>query len=46
MLYYDSETGKGDHRRVGDDERPHTFTGIEALLGDFWADVDAWENNQ
>lgn len=40
-LRYDNEAGKGDHRHIGDAEQPYVFTSPEALLADFWADVDA-----
>ncbi|MYZ48036.1 toxin-antitoxin system TumE family protein [Propylenella binzhouense] len=39
VLRYDNEAGKGDHKHVGGREVPYTFTTIETLLGDFWADV-------
>lgn len=40
MLRYDNEVGKGDHRHVGKVEHAYNFTSPEALLADFWADVD------
>jgi hypothetical protein len=39
VLRYDNEAGKGDHKHIGEREVPYTFTTIDALLGDFWADV-------
>jgi hypothetical protein len=42
VLRYDNETGKGDHKHVGDEEFPYTFTTPKALLDDFWNDVDNW----
>jgi hypothetical protein len=42
VLRYDNETGKGDHRHVGDVETPYSFSSYEQLLADFWADVDTW----
>ena len=42
VLRYDNETGKGDHRHVGDIEMPYSFSTYEKLLADFWADVDKW----
>ena len=42
VLRYDNETGKGDHRHVGDAEERYRFTGAEQLLADFWADVEDW----
>jgi stress response protein SCP2 len=46
VLRYDNETGKGDHRHVGDVETSYSFSGYEKLLADFWADVDAWRQRR
>ena len=40
VLRYDNETGKGDHRHVGEVETVYAFSGHEKLLADFWADVE------
>jgi hypothetical protein len=42
VVRYDNEAGKGDHRHVGEVEDAYAFTSPEALLADFWADVDKW----
>jgi hypothetical protein len=42
VVRYDNETGKGDHRRIGESEAPYLFTTPAALLADFWNDVDQW----
>jgi len=42
VLRYDNETGKGDHKHIGDAESPYLFTTPKALLDDFWNDVDNW----
>jgi hypothetical protein len=42
VLRYDNESGKGDHRHIGDKEEPYVFTTHDALLKDFWDDVSAW----
>jgi hypothetical protein len=42
VLRYDNETGKGDHRHVRDAEEPYIFTDPDALLADFWRDVEGW----
>jgi len=42
VLRYDNEAGKGDHKHVGGDETPYVFTTPQALLDDFWRDVDHW----
>jgi hypothetical protein len=41
-LRYDNEAGKGDHRHVREAEEPYDFTGPDALLADFWRDVEKW----
>ena len=38
---YDNERGKGDHRHFQGLETPYTFTTVEQLVADFWADVNA-----
>ena len=42
VLRYDNEPGKGDHRHIGDRQEDYAFTTAEALLADFWAEVDRW----
>ena len=42
VLRYDNEPGKGDHKHIGEDEIPYVFTSPQALLKDFWNDVDNW----
>jgi hypothetical protein len=42
VLRYDNESGKGDHKHVGKIEIPYDFTTPQALLEDFWNDVDEW----
>jgi hypothetical protein len=43
VLRYDNEAGKGDHRHtVEGQEEPYRFAGAEALIEDFWKEVDAW----
>ena len=44
VLRYDNESGKGDHRHMGDEELPYVFTTPQALLEDFWRDVDNWRS--
>jgi hypothetical protein len=44
VIRYDNEAGKGDHRHIGSEETDYTFTTVDQLLADFWADVDAWES--
>lgn len=42
VLRYDNEAGKGDHRHQGIEERAYLFSSPQALLRDFWNDVDHW----
>jgi hypothetical protein len=42
VMRYDNESGKGDHKHHGDNESPYAFTTPQALLEDFWRDVDQW----
>jgi Family of unknown function (DUF6516) len=44
VLRYDNEAGKSDHRHVGEKEEPYAFTTYDALLADFWEDVQAWRS--
>lgn len=39
VLRYDNEAGKGDHKHLGGREVPYTFTTLEQVVCDFWADV-------
>jgi hypothetical protein len=42
VLRYDNEAGKGDHRHVLGAEERYNFTHSDALLADFWRDVEGW----
>ncbi len=42
VLRYDNEAGKGDHKHEGEKETPYVFTTPQALLDDFWNEVDNW----
>jgi hypothetical protein len=44
VLRYDNEAGKGDHRHLGGEESPYSFTSPARLLADFWNDVDRWRS--
>lgn len=44
VLRYDNEHGKGDHKHMGERATPYVFTTPQALLDDFWNDVDAWRS--
>ena len=40
VVRYDNETGKGDHRHIGNEEIAYTFSGLEQLLADFKNDLE------
>jgi hypothetical protein len=42
VLRFDNEAGKGDHKHIGPKEIPCIFTTPQALLDDFWNEVDHW----
>jgi len=42
VLRFDNEAGKGDHQHTGGEETPYVFISPEALLHDFWSEVDRW----
>lgn len=39
VMRYDNESGKGDHKHLGEREVPYRFTTLDQLVDDFWADV-------
>jgi hypothetical protein len=41
VLRYDNESGKGDHRHMEDgSEALYAFRNADALIADFWTEVD------
>ncbi len=40
VVGYDNETGKSDHRHLGDRESAYEFVSPEALVADFLAEVE------
>lgn len=44
VLRYDNQAGKGDHRHLGEEQRPYSFTTPRQLLTDFWQAVDGWRS--
>jgi len=46
ILRYDNERGQGDHRHIGQKRAFYEFTTPEALLKDFWEDVDKWRSRK
>ncbi len=39
VIRYDNETGKADHRHVGDREERYAFKDVETLVADFLKDI-------
>jgi len=39
---FDNETGKGDHKHLGEREVPYRFAGLRQLIADFWEEVAKW----
>ena len=37
---YDNGEGKGDHRHYKNNEHPYDFKGMDALIQDFYKDVE------
>jgi len=40
LVRYDNETGKGDHRHIGDIQEPYDFKDVETLVADFLEDIE------
>jgi len=40
LVRYDNERSKGDHRHMDGREEGYIFTGLTALLEDFWNDIE------
>lgn len=43
-LRFDNEAGKGDHKHVGLDQMPYTFTTLDRLVTDFWNEIENWRS--
>ena len=44
IVGYDNESGKGDHKHIGEQEIACTFTSIDQLVSDFYTDVMRWRD--
>ena len=42
VLRFDNESGKGDHKHVGEGQVPYVFTNLEQLVADFWNAIAEW----
>ncbi|MEH3118459.1 MAG: DUF6516 family protein [Methylorubrum populi] len=45
VIGFDNERGKGDRRHDAEGETPYRFRGVDPLLGDFVAAVEAWRRD-
>jgi len=45
LVRFDNETGKGDHKHVGDQEESYHFIDVETLVADFLAEVEKTRRN-
>lgn len=39
LVRYDNESGKGDHKHIGDKELPYKFLDKDKLIQDFYQDI-------
>jgi hypothetical protein len=39
LVRYDNESGKGDHKHLGNKEAPYVFLSVEQLMQDFMTDI-------
>jgi hypothetical protein len=46
VLRYDNESGKGDHKHIGEIEMDYSFSDLDSLQADFWQDVELWRSKQ
>jgi uncharacterized protein DUF6516 len=44
VLRYDNESGKGDHRHLGENEVPYAFASPAQLMSDFFEDITRWNH--
>ena len=45
LVRFDSETGKGDHKHVGNQEENYRFADVETLVADFLAAIEIARRN-
>lgn len=46
ILRYDNESGKGDHKHVGNKEMPYKFISVEQLIKDFIFEITHLTNEE
>lgn len=44
VLRYDNERGQGDHKHIGDKKIAYSFNTSQALLDDFWKEIENWRS--
>jgi Family of unknown function (DUF6516) len=44
VIRYDNESGKGDHRHVGDKQSAYCFTTPDQLIADFQLEIKRWND--
>ena len=40
LVRFDNESGKGDHKHVGNEEESYRFIDVETLVADFFAEIE------
>jgi len=40
LVRFDNETGKGDHKYIGGQEKSYLFINVETLVADFLAEIE------
>jgi hypothetical protein len=40
LVRFDNESGKGDHKHVGGQEKSYRFTDVETLVADFLVEIE------
>jgi hypothetical protein len=46
VIRFDNETGKGDHKHIGEEQVPYTFTSLAQLIADFWTAIEAGRSDE
>jgi Family of unknown function (DUF6516) len=42
VLRFDNESGKGDHKHIGEEQVVYDFISLTQLVADFWNEIDEW----
>ena len=46
VLRFDNETGKGDHKHIGEEQVSYVFISLPRLIADFWDAIEAWRPDE